>query len=71
MRLRSGKSLSKMSRSLVDNVNPQNNPQNVVHQPVVSMVKELVASTPVRTTTSVMSAMPTAPILSQRVTPPP
>lgn len=57
-----------MLRPPLDNVNPQNNPQNVVQQPVVSTVEKPFASTPVSTTTSVVSVMPTAPILSEGVT---
>lgn len=64
MPLRSGKSLPKMTRLSMYNSNSQNNPQNIVEQPVRSIVEEEVISTPIRTTTHMVSSTTVAPIPS-------
>lgn len=69
MQLRSGKALSKRLLPLIDNVNPQNNPQNVVQQPVVSMIKEPFISTLVRTTAPVVLTTLVTAIPSQGASP--
>lgn len=48
MKLRSGKALSIMSRPHADNINPRNNPQNVVQQPVITAVEGTILSMLVR-----------------------
>lgn len=58
MQLRSGKTLSSMSRPPANNINPHNNPQNVAQKPVVTAIEEPALSTPVRTTTPEASTTP-------------
>lgn len=60
-----------MTHPSVDNTSTQNNPQNVVEQPVKLTVEEAVVSTPIRTTVLVVSSTLVASLSSQGVTLPP